>query len=488
MKWAALIVCGLAGVAAAAPVRLVLSIGNDLGHLDDVPLRYAEADAQRVSEIFVEVGGVKESNVEVLRGRPASDVEAALQRLEAKARALRRAQQDVVVIVYVSSHALGGVLHLGESDLSLGALREAVSAIPASLTLLVIDACSSGAVVRPKGGQRVTPTVSLAASATRGLVVLSSSGPAEAAQEWESLTSSLFTHHWLAGLRGRADANRDGRVSLNESYAYAYGETVAAAAQHPSYEFDLSGSGDLVLTEPERASSALHVSPTLDGRFVVMGQNSSTVFMEFYKPPGTSLRLALPPGRFLVRRAASGGTQFAEVTLSAATLVSLADADFTFERPNVAARKGAERRAWSLALQLSLSGSPAATVKPSIGPALWVRWQGDVLWFAGGLIVEAGASPQVQSESLVGLHAALGTRLTFGPASVAFGLVTRPVLLLTDRARGALEVGAQTAVEVRLVGPFFIGALAEGLIHVVPNPGSGTPFGARGGLLLGSSF
>jgi hypothetical protein len=38
------------------------------------------------------------------------------------------------------------------------------------------------------------------------------------------------------------------------------------------------------------------------------------------------------------------------------------------------------------------------------------------------------------------------------------------------------------------VGPFFIGALAEGLIHVVPNPGTGTPFGARGGLLLGSSF
>ena len=57
-------------------------------------------------------------------------------------------------------------------------------------------------------------------------------------------------------MRGDADRDHDGRVTLDEAYAYAYGRTVAATAatragaQHPTYAFDLKGAGDVVLTQP----------------------------------------------------------------------------------------------------------------------------------------------------------------------------------------------------------------------------------------------
>ena len=486
---AVLVTCLVACVAQSAPVRLVLSIGNDLGQLDDVPLRYAETDARRVKELFVELGAVRDDDAELLVGRSAADVEAALSRLATKVSALRAEQREVMVIVYVSSHAASGALHFGESELALSALRDAVTAIPASVRLLVVDACSSGAVVRAKGGRRAPPAVSLGSSVTRGTVVISSSGPAEAAQEWDSLTSSLFTHHWLAGLRGRADASRDGRVTLNEAYAYAYAETVAVASQHPSYEFELAGSGDLVLTEPRRASSAVDLAASLEGRFVVLGQDTSSVFLELQKSAGAPLRLALPPGRYLVRHTTAGATQLAEVSLLRESLTSLGDADFSTEPASAFARKGKAPRAWTFALELGLTSSPASTVTPMVGPGLWLRWQADVLWVSAGATFGAGALTGAAPESLVALQTAVGARVELGPLRFGFGLLARPMVLVSDKTRAALEMGAQGSLELKVFGPLFVGLSLEGLVRVLPvDPQLGTQLGWRGGMLLGSAF
>ena len=51
----------------------------------------------------------------------------------------------------------------------------------------------------------------------------------------------------------RHTGERDGRVTLDEAYSYAYGRTVAATAatrsgaQHPTYDYDLHGAGEVVL-------------------------------------------------------------------------------------------------------------------------------------------------------------------------------------------------------------------------------------------------
>jgi len=472
----------------AAPLRLMLSIGHDEGQLGDAPLRYAQTDAQRVRDVFVELGGVKAADAELVVGRAAPGVEAALARLASRVEAARAEQREVVVFVYVSSHASAGVLHLGESGLSLAALREAVARMPASLRVLVVDACSSGAIVRQKGGQRATPSVTLGATPTRGTVVISSSGPVEAAQEWEALTSSLFTHHWLAGLRGRADVNLDGRVSLNEAYAYASAQTVATAAQHPAYELELSGSTEVVLTEPRRASSAVELTAALEGRFVVLSDDGAAVFLELEKAAGQPLRLALPAGRFRVRRTTSAGTQLATFALSAQTLKSLSDEDFVRESAWSFASKGGRADPWSFAVEASLSSGPASTVRPTLGPGLWFRWHGAALWLAFGGALGVGVDPGARAESLFALQGAVGARLQVGGLRGGVGLLARPMLLVGDETRAALEVGVVGVVEFVLVGPVFVGASVEGLVRAVPVVQAGSAVGARGALLFGSSF
>ena len=52
-----------------------------------------------------------------------------------------------------------------------------------------------------------------------GDVYITSTGPNEPAQEWEALGGGLFTHHLLSGLRGAADRDTDGRVTLFEAYS-----------------------------------------------------------------------------------------------------------------------------------------------------------------------------------------------------------------------------------------------------------------------------
>src|SRR5262249_33278558 len=68
------------------------------------------------------------------------------------------------------------------------------------------------------------------------------------------LKGSFFTHYFVSGLRGAADRNGDGSVSVEEAYGYAYQHTLRASSQtvygtqHPTFRFDLKGKGAVPLT------------------------------------------------------------------------------------------------------------------------------------------------------------------------------------------------------------------------------------------------
>lgn len=49
-------VCAASNASAAPPARILLSIGQNIGAQSDEPLRYAERDAQHVSELFTAIG------------------------------------------------------------------------------------------------------------------------------------------------------------------------------------------------------------------------------------------------------------------------------------------------------------------------------------------------------------------------------------------------------------------------------------------------
>ena len=82
---------------------------------------------------------------------------------------------------------------------------------------------------------------------------------------------SYFTHNLISGMRGAADSSGDKLVTLAEAYKYAYDRTVVSTAmlpvgaQHPNYDFRLSGQGELVLSSLLKPSSVL-VLPEVGAR------------------------------------------------------------------------------------------------------------------------------------------------------------------------------------------------------------------------------
>ncbi len=346
---------------AAAPVhadevRLLVSIAAHVGDPEDAPLRYAGQDAERMRRVMVELGGLSPDRAYLVVDQPAHVVRQRLAEVTGRVAELRAAGRDVVLMVYVSAHARAGTLHLMGTHLPLEELRSFAEGSGARLRILVLDACDSGAIARQKGG---TPgpayAVQLEKLPLRGQVIMTSSGPAQASEEWDELRGSLFTHHLLTGLRGDADAEGDGKVTLGEAYGYAYRRTVASSArdgQHPSYDFDLSGTGELVLTEPRKAQSALLFPAQMEGRFVVHSIPRANVVAEVEKVAGRPLRLAVPAGRYVVRKRKGRSAGLTEVEIPFGGERQIQDRELVWRDFTEVALKGGslELRPWSVLL------------------------------------------------------------------------------------------------------------------------------------------
>ncbi len=290
----------------ARTIPLLVAIGDNLGDPTDLPLRFAVLDAQRIQELFVDIGGVSPERAYLVVNQPAPIVRQKLAEVAGRIAELTTAGNDVVLTLYVSAHAKAGELHLSGTHLSLAELREFAANSKARVRVLFVDACDSGAIARQKGATAGPEyEVSLETMPLRGQVMISSSGPAEPSQEWGSLKGSLFTHHLLAGLRGDADADGDGNVTFSEAYAYAYRRTVAEGGrqlQHPVSDLDLAGTGELVLTIPAAARNALIFPEALEGSYVVVSRPRPDFVVEVQKRMGKRVRIAVPAGRYQVRK------------------------------------------------------------------------------------------------------------------------------------------------------------------------------------------
>ena len=220
----------LAAPAAWAERRAALLVGESAGDQSDLPLKYAESDAAAVREVLVQVGGVAPADVFLLRGATAADLRTAL--AATKQRLLEGGfGKGDRLLLYVSAHSSAGELHLRGTRFPITELRAFVDAGIAGVTLLILDTCESGVAMRAKGlAPLAGPIVQLEKPSLSGSVVIASAGPDESAFESDELGGSVFTQHFVAGLRGAADTSHDGRVTLQEAYTYAYARTVDSSA------------------------------------------------------------------------------------------------------------------------------------------------------------------------------------------------------------------------------------------------------------------
>ena len=305
------------------PAAHALVVGSNAGGRGQAELRFAERDARRVAEVLRDLGGFPARQVDVVLAPSRGELDRALDRLA------RRVADDVAagrrprVLFYYSGHARATALNLGPEEMPLVDLRARLAAMSGGLTVVVLDACQSGAFSRVKGASPAADFSynSLARLGATGIAVLASSTGSELSQESDRLGSSYFTHHLLVGLRGAGDASRDGRVSLDEAYRYAYHQTLlataatAVGAQHVSLEVDLKGQGEVAITHPARAASHLELPGELAGEVLVERRRAGAVVAELHKARGGALRLALAPGEYRVLVRAPGADHLAQCDL-----------------------------------------------------------------------------------------------------------------------------------------------------------------------------
>lgn len=98
-----------------------------------------------------------------------------------------------------------------------------------------------------------------------GRIIIASSKPGEFSMEQERLQNSVFSHFFLEGLRGPADKDRDGAVTVREAYEYAYDRTKDATqgAQHPVFEGRLVGKFPLAFVKRAEGVVELFTEPPL---------------------------------------------------------------------------------------------------------------------------------------------------------------------------------------------------------------------------------
>ena len=327
MKVLAAIAVLLAAAPAGAAQRFAVIVGNDEGGQARARLWFAERDAERVAAAVRELGDFPEKNVAVLRGKSADEVRAAIASLDARILQARAAGERTLLFFYYSGHAGSSGLELGASRLRYDELRSLINSSTADTRVAVVDACDAGRLTQTKGASfAATVDFPLPADEVEGTAFIASSAAGEAAQESAAIGGSFFTHHFELGLRGAADLDGDGQITLAEAFRYTSVRTTSGTAgtqagpQHPSYDIRMSGRGDVVLADLRRAEATLKLPPDARATFILRGPRNLLAEIPGSPEP---LALALPVGRYTVERRAPEGHASADVELARAEVREL---------------------------------------------------------------------------------------------------------------------------------------------------------------------
>jgi len=266
----------VAAVAVPKPSREQWAVVIGVGHYNNaaIPqLHYTVADAELVQQVLVGQGGFKKDNVLLItdkteRKPTLRDLKWALGTFLA-----RSAKKDDLIMIFFAGHGAPEVDPRGaESDglakylvpsdadpndlystaLPMDEFQTIFDRIEAERVVVFVDACYSGAA----GGRTFASKRTRAArvdevfldrlTRSKGRAILTASRGSEVSLEVPELGHGLFTHYLVQGLRGAADLDRDGIVSLQELYQYLEQQVSQKSRsiggnQHPVMKGELEG-------------------------------------------------------------------------------------------------------------------------------------------------------------------------------------------------------------------------------------------------------
>lgn len=218
------------------PHTHLIAVGIGMYRDAKAPVRkYAARDAELVAAYFQALGGVPAGNVRLLQDRNAlrPDIEeAVLDWLPP------RVTSESVVIIYFAGQALvsaSGETYLVPYEggggsisrlLAVKDLEAALAKLKARLALIIFD----GSVSRLPGSGRTGGKAPQWDVGGGSVVRIIGTAGVQNGLEPEELRHGLFTYYLLLGLKGEADANHDGEVSLSELTTFL-GQAVPTAAR-----------------------------------------------------------------------------------------------------------------------------------------------------------------------------------------------------------------------------------------------------------------
>jgi hypothetical protein len=485
---------------AARAERFALVVGNNAGDSDEPRLRYAEDDAHRIAEVLRELGGVRPEDLIVLRGEDAETVRHALIALNDRIRAAHAAE----LIVYYSGHADASALHLGRTAIELAQLEQLVRGSAASLRVLILDSCRSGALTRIKGGT-LEPGFAISLDprpASDGVIFWTASSASENAQESDALRGSFFTHYLISGLLGAADRDGNGAVSLSEAYAYSYENTLRATSrtlsgtQHPTYHYELGGRDDVVLTAPGRAGDArAQVSFPEGTSYLLIRDSADGAVVGEVGAHDRTRRLSVRPGRYFVRGRAADALLEGTVQLAPAAQVAIRVEDLDRVAYARLVRKGRGERALAASAQAGYAARTSLWPGGGLchGPFAGVAFDLPLVTVASRLGVCRGelrnpfltATTDELAAELRGAHVWDVGRVSLSVGVSLGGSVIRQGFsrdgIAPDRRALAAHLGVLTGASVELVQGFYAGLEVNAMTYFFNQQ-------TMGELVLGSPF
>lgn len=452
----------------------VVVIGNNRGDASDLQLLYAERDAREMAEVLRSQGGVASDRLRLLIDENSDTVRRSLLSINALLRS-NEGRPATALLVYYSGHADADALHLRGTHLPFDELRAMVQSSPATMRLLFVDACRSGHATRVKG-VRGAPEFQIQLDnrvEAEGTAILSSSTADETSQESDRLRGSFFSHHLINALRGAADRNGDGRVTLSEAYTYTYAQTLRSTGQtlslqHPTYAYDVKGSGDLQLTsvwDRDRSMGLLRLADA--STYLITEEKETGAVVAEVTTSRDRAMLSLPQGRYFVQQ--RGGLEYREyqVTLRGGQESDLQGLPYRSLRYDQLVRKrgGTRRSVHGLTWMVGARGEVLAGEGAS--PHVVLGYGADLPW--GSVALRLRGSTTSFQDFAGGLHTRryeagaallLQRYVDFSWLSLSFGVVLEGLYegqrfdsdarLTASRNTLALSFGALFAIERRL--------------------------------------
>lgn len=177
-------------------------------------------------------------------------------------------ESDDLLLFYYSGHGdedgdesylvarNGRLLVLRDTAVPVSRVREIMEQSPARAKVMVLDACHSGANIGQKGPKRMSAEfIRRVFEQAAGLAILASCKQGQLSYEWRAQERSVFTHFFLEALKGEADQDEKGFVTIQDANRHVTNGVKLWAsqknvAQTPTLQYTVAG--DIILTTYNR--------------------------------------------------------------------------------------------------------------------------------------------------------------------------------------------------------------------------------------------